>query len=524
MELNFKKMFWQWLPWVIIALGLIFRLDQYLFNRSLWLDEAFIAVNIAERTFSELLKPPLEYSSYIVPPAFLLMEKLSVTLFGNSDLILRFFPFLSGSLAMILYYPMAKRYVSERAVPVALLLFAISGPLIFYSSELKQYSSDVLIVIILFWLTDIYRTSDLTLRRLLTLTIAGTVAVWFSHPSVFILAAIGIYITVPYLLKRDWLSVARLIAVFLVWLLNFAIIYLFFIRFDTISNIWMRQFWTIENAFMPLPFSKEGFVWLCKTLLMILKYPGNLENVHLAGYLVIIGTIALFRNRKRTLFLIILPILTALTVSFFKQYAFSGRLLLFLMPGLYLIIAESIVQIKVTLSIYPKTALITVVIQLILLANIVDYPVYRRKRVQEIKPVLEYMEQTRQNKDTTYLYYWSEPAFRYYAARYNFNFEDCHMINPVPDNEYCKEVDYFRKKMGLKPVTVAGTQLILGTSESFNQSKADLDKLKNHGRVWFLFSHINEHERTLFLNYLDTLGKRLDQKTECGAFTYLYEL
>jgi len=151
MNLNIKPIFWRWLPWLIIAFGIILRLDQYLFNRSLWLDEAFFAIDVVNRTFLELFEAPLEYTSYARPPGFMLMVKLSVTWFGNSDFILRLFPFFCGVLALLLYYPMAKRYVSERAVPLALFFFAISEALIFYSSEFKQYSSDVLIVILLFF-------------------------------------------------------------------------------------------------------------------------------------------------------------------------------------------------------------------------------------------------------------------------------------------------------------------------------------------------------------------------------------
>ncbi len=45
------------LPWMIIFLGVALRLAQYLANRSLWLDESYIALNIVQRSFSQLLQP-----------------------------------------------------------------------------------------------------------------------------------------------------------------------------------------------------------------------------------------------------------------------------------------------------------------------------------------------------------------------------------------------------------------------------------------------------------------------------------
>jgi hypothetical protein len=46
---------------VLFALGLLLRLRQYLTGRSLWVDEAMLALNIVSRSFGELFKP-LDYN------------------------------------------------------------------------------------------------------------------------------------------------------------------------------------------------------------------------------------------------------------------------------------------------------------------------------------------------------------------------------------------------------------------------------------------------------------------------------
>ena len=520
MTVETKQTFFRWLPWLIIALGFILRLDQYLFNRSLWLDEAFFVVNVVDRTFLELFQAPLEYSSHIMPPGFLVMGKLSITLFGNSDFILRLYPFVCGVLSLVLFYQLAKLCISAKAVPLALFFFAISDYLIYYSSEFKQYSSDVMIVIALFLLAFNLRTHTLTYARLFLFTIAGMAAIWFSHASVFILATIGIYLALPYLRNRQWQPIISLTVVYGIWLLNFAILYFLIINVDTPSNEWLHQFWRGKDAFMP--FSAEGFQWLYDRFLLALKNPGSLDNVQVAGFVVIIGCITMLANRKGTLFLLALPVLIALIVSSFEKYVFHSRLILFLMPALYLIIAEGIVQLQVKLLAYPKTSIVTVAIQIILVVSLTDFPLHHRHVSQEIKPVLEYMQKNRQDKDTVYLYYWAEPAFRYYANFYNFNYDDCHIITPLPTKEYTNEVDYSRSKLGLKPVKVNETQCVLGISDSYRGSRRELDKLR--GRVWFIFSHVSKHRLKMFLKHLDTRGTRLDENIQPGAFAYLYKL
>jgi len=541
MNLNVKQIFWRWLPWLIIAFGIILRLDQYLFNRSLWLDEVLFAVNVANQTFLGLFEAPLDYVNYNRPPGFLLMAKLSIIWFGNSDFILRLFPFFCGTLSLLLYYRMAKIYISTQAVPLALFFFAISEALIFYSSEFKQYSSDVLIVILLFLLIATYRTHALTFTRLFILAIAGMMAIWFSYASVFILATIGIYLALPYLVKKQWQPVIKLTAVYFVWLLNFALLYFFFIHVETPMDKWVDQFWVIDNAFMPSPFSVEGFYWLYNKFFMILENPGSLgsaqkaglASLQLAGLGVIIGCIVLFAEKKWTLFLLTFPVVIALCVSFFHQYPFSGRLLLFLTPALYLILAEGITQIQIkTSNSSILSPVYTMIAKVIFIAFLVIYPTSEAIRhlshprvFEEIKPILAHIEKNRQSKDIVYLYYWAEPAFRYYATNYNFNDENCHIITPLPKNEYTKEIDYFRSKQDLKPVSVDKTQCVLGISEFFYQSQPDLDQLQNRGRVWVVFSHsINEHERNLFLNHLDTMGVRIDDNWQHGASVHLYDL
>src|SRR5690349_16225058 len=124
----------RWL-WIVSAAGIAARLEQYLFNRSLWLDEALMVLNLLHRSFAQLMKP-LDYQ-LVAPLAWLFAEKLCILLFGPGELGLRLVAAAGGTLAMGLVAVLAWRLLAPRAALVAVALFALSPPLIYYSSELK---------------------------------------------------------------------------------------------------------------------------------------------------------------------------------------------------------------------------------------------------------------------------------------------------------------------------------------------------------------------------------------------------
>ena len=523
---NKHNWFFKLLPWLIIIFGIILRWDQYWLNRSLWLDEAFLAVNL-DKTLVELLQRPLDYhDSIVAPPVFFIITKLIITLFGNTDFILRLYPFLCSILSLWLFYQLAKLTISASAVPLALFLFAISDNLIFYASGFKHYSSDVTITLLLFILAIYLLKSVITYNKLLLLTVVGTLAIWFSYPAAFILAAIGSYLIGFYLINKQWPLVTKFSLISVIWLSSFLGMYLFTVG----SNIeaspigkYLVHFWQEAKAFMPSPLSIATLKWIYYNYFKMFNNPGNLEMASLAGILFIGGCISLWAHRKTSLFLLVLPMIIVMLVSFFHYYPFADRMIIFLLPSIYLIIAESITQIQIIFLAYPNTLIITRLAQIILVVSLIDFPLYHRHYVQEIKPILEYVQHNKTPTDTIYLYHWSEPAFRYYAHFYNFSYSDCHLITPIPHYEYLKEIDYFRLKNQMEPVKVDDSQCILGVSELFEQSRFDLEQLRHHGRVWFIFSHSGEQER-FFINYLDSMGIKKAEFLQPGASVYLYEL
>src|SRR6185369_3984943 len=133
----------KWFVWLLLAFGAALRIREYLLNNALYEDEAALALNIFNKSARELFGR-LD-SNQVAPIGFLLLEKLSVTLFGTTEYALRLPALLFSVAALFLFFEVARRYVSGASLLLGLGLFASSVYVIHYSSQVKQYSADVAI-------------------------------------------------------------------------------------------------------------------------------------------------------------------------------------------------------------------------------------------------------------------------------------------------------------------------------------------------------------------------------------------
>ncbi len=488
------------LVWIIICFGIVLRFAQYQTNRSLWLDEAFLALNIVNRSFSELLQP-LDYNQG-APIGFLIVEKLAIQTFGNNEYTLRLFPLLSGIISLFVFCSMAKHQISPNAVPIALGLFAISGTLIYYSSEVKQYSSDVAIGLILYWITIYIQSRKLTAPRIVFFGAFGAIAVWFSHPAAFILAGIGGSLTLFCLVRKEWDRIGRLTIAYLLWTSSFVVVYLVSLH-DLANNEVLLGYWS--DSFMPFPpLSFADAKWFVDTFFDFFEHPGGLYLPGVAAFTFLIGTTVTFLEKRERFLLLISPLLFTLLASGFGKYPFGGRLLLVFAPLILLFVAEGTGQIIEKTR--PNSAMIGVILVGLLccqpLLSATYHLIQPRTNVggyeilEEIKPVLGYVSEHRQEGDILYLAPGSWPAFKYYQQRYGFKDGDC----------------------------IEGTT----STDHWSDYVNDLDILKGKGQVWVVFSHFQSRtaraRKDFYLYYLDSMGRRLDSFESTGAAVFLYSL
>lgn len=480
------------LIWSTIGIGMLLRGAQYLANRSLWYDELMLALNIVNKPFAQLLLP-LEYGQ-AAPIGFLMVEKVAIQIFGNNEFALRLFPLLCGMLSVYLYYEVAQRFVRRPAVIIGLAIISISDPLIYYSSELKQYSSDVAITLGLYLIGLYYlERRQLNIANGLVLGFIGAIAIWFSQPSAFVLAAMGLALLSSHLnlnSKSARSFIADTFAVSL-WITSFVLYYFIQLRY-LIHNEELVDYW--KNAFMPfLPTSLSDARWFLDAGFAIFRDPVGLSATGIAAFLFLMGCYSMYGQHKDKLYLLALPILFALLASALKKYPFSGRLLLFTVPSVVVLISAGIEEVR------DRTVKYSYAIGIVLLGLLFLHPalaagnhLMHPRTGEEIKPVLNYLKTKHREGDVEYVYYGADRAFKYYGSKYNL---------------VANHIEGVRAR------------------DNWGEYARDLAKLKGNKRVWVLFSHLyDEAERKFFLYYLGTMGTKVDSFEGQGAAVYLFDL
>jgi hypothetical protein len=492
---NLSPNFLPYLCLFIIGFGIVVRLVQYVSNRALWGDELMLALNIVERSYPDFLKP-LDHIQ-AAPPAFLWVEKLSVDVFGNNEYALRLFPFISGIISLFAFYKLAQWAVSAIAVPIALILFASLKYLVYYTTELKQYSSDVMVALLLSLVLISIRGQILGKGRSLLLGLVGVVAVWFSHPAIFVLAGMeaATLITAPQenrkaILLNRWPA-------YVLWLAGFGSLYLL-LTSKVAGNQTLQQLWGDEY-----PGSIFNLPWLLDSFGRFFYRPMGFRGINdgVAYVTFVIGCIVFYKTNRDKFLILIAPTAATLVATYLNKYPFRGRLILFLAPFFILIIAEGIAWLLSQWNQRKVLAILGVVLAVTLVfpptiraANLIVNP----EKVEEVRSVFEYIQKHKQPGDLIYSDRLNQ--FNYYG-KMRFGFADADAVQTFPE---------FWNPDGF-------------SQQSWEEYKRKAN-LQSQQRVWFIFTALIDREEVKVKPRLDQIGQQLDYYEQPGSFAYLYQL
>jgi hypothetical protein len=322
---------------LVLTGGVVLRSLHYAANRSLSMDESFIALNVIRRDTGQLLET-LDWNSG-APLAFLQIENAVTAIFGYSELAFRAYPFVASLLALVLFGVLALRLLRPWIAVLAIAYFAMLPPVISYAAVTKQYSADVLVGVAIMLLVVLVRSDEYGNRSMLALALVGLLAPAFSHPSVFYLVGACGSLAVGAWKHYGRRAVGRVAVLGAVW--GTAVIAVWLWQRGALERLaaswesgYLDSFGKIRTAF-----GESRAMFGVQSSPQTFLDPGDVATVVLVA-LVVVGVISILRSRLEDALLLLTPLAGTAVAPALGYYPLSTRTLLFTAPLLALLAAK----------------------------------------------------------------------------------------------------------------------------------------------------------------------------------------
>ena len=518
---------------VLVLVGLGLRLREYVSGRSLWMDESFVALNVLGRSLGKLLTVPLDFNQ-AVPAGFLAVEKLSTGVFGTNEYALRLFPLLCALAALPLFVGVARRTLSGIGVPFAVGLFVVSGSLVYYSSELKPYSVDVLAVLAVYAMSFATLEGRLTSRRSVVFGLVGAGFIVTSYAGIFAAAGCGIVVLAILLVERRVEQLRAVLPVAALWLLGAAAFGVFYVySFKSYTGL------GDGGGSSATPSLSHAAHWGTSVLRVLATISGFYSTLGrplvlvslLATALAVVGITNLFMYRRLELAVLAAPVAVALAAAAASRFPLLARSWLFAVPFVFVLIANGVAVIvrpfrRVAVPI--AAALFAVLALVVASFGVAVVRPFASVSPAGIKTPISYVASHWRQGDVLYVQYASQYAFGYYArcdcfAPVGRRLQSLWPLRRVPVRDHG---DQF-------PRTFESTspRLIVGTppwKTRSNDYRADVTRISRHKRAWILVTWtFSADERDFIarklLGELSSRGQETLSRSREGTNLYLYD-
>ena len=460
---------------VILSIGITLSFINFFNFRSLWLDEALLSKSIVHRNFSELLLP-LEYDQ-VAPIGFLYFENIFSTLFGNLDWSLRIFPFLSFLIAIGLIYKLNKLLFKSTLVALlAACLFCLNTYVLYYSIEIKQYMSDVLICLLII-IGALHYFDTKTKKAILMYSSITVLSVWFSNVAIIILFTVGLIGLFEFVIKDKLRTFINLLPISL-GILSFLLYYVIFIYGHPAKET-MLLYWSEKNGFL----YKDLFSWefryfirsRIQSLFMLLLELGS--NWFVAFFFIVFGFISNFKNKK-AIFILVFPIVVHLILSYFKFYPFDKRFLLYMFPILISFIAIGLYNTYICIN----RSRVNAPVYLLLIPIIINMVAVFKKipmEKEEVKQSMQFINNNIENIDKIYVYSSTKIPFEFYKNRFEKIKENTIIYGENNSQEWDKHKDQLKTLQ--KPIWLIFSHIGKKEVNGLTEEGFILENLSNNG-------------------------------------------
>lgn len=297
------------------------------------MDEIALVLNVVGRDWSGLLFRPLDHAQ-VAPFGFLLLEKASVSIGGNTEAALRFFPYVMSLASLVLFWQVSRRFLQPPAMLAALALFALSPTLTLYAGVVKQYSGDVAITLFLLWVALRVLDGPISMARAATVGVSGGLAILVSQPAVLVAAGLAVLLLVYG--RHAGTPVGRLLVIGAGWSIGAAIVaWLSLMTLSATTDEYMQSFW--RAGFIPAPWLGLGeALWIPKRTGALLTffatglyppYP-TVPEIAIVGVFTLLlplGWWHILRKDLRAGTTLAVPIVVALAAAAVRLLPLAGR-------------------------------------------------------------------------------------------------------------------------------------------------------------------------------------------------------
>ncbi len=462
--------------WALVAIGVVLRVARWAWDRSIWWDEAALAMNVLERSFGELAEP-LRFAQ-TGGIGFLWISKAMTLMFGESTLCLRFVPMAAAAASVVLFYFLARRLLDGISLVAAVGLFALNPWLIAYASEFKQYSIDVLLAVLVTWLAlrgDWRATA-----------VVGIVGAWVSLSSVFVSAGV----TAAIIAHSKQRKVAVISGVGLIALAASAAAHYLLTELSARAHVYLQRHWA--SAFAP----RDDLTWYGERLLTAMRDPCGVMLTWVALVMLLVGVAVLIRRSREHALVVLLPAAAAFVAALAGVYPLvmrlpeevvhpsGGRLVMFLVPLACVVMGCGAVVLRRGLNVVIVLALVgpmgwTGV------AALIEPP-----RFQEFREVWRGLQSKAQPGDVVYL------------------------------DQYAQSVrNYYERVLG--PVDGAEVVVCMNQRDEAGHAAQIARELGEAERIWVTFTHHPttrlKAQEAMVLRALARVGRRGDEIELVGA-------
>ncbi|WP_258098603.1 ArnT family glycosyltransferase [Marinoscillum pacificum] len=444
---------------IAFLLGLTTRAFQFFAEPSMWKDELFSVVNIENMTFWELMTQQPDYNQ-VAPVGFYVIQKLSYSLIGSTEMAFRLYPFVGSIFALWLFYLIARKFLTATKLVLAVFFMATAlGPW-WQSFNAKPYTGDILFLMFFVWvgLTILDRT--LSKKEVWIYGLIGFLGASASFPaSVFVMA-----LTAIFFLKMKEVPISKYLPLVALWLVG------------GIWNIVYAKFIISPDVAIAMAAHHSKILPPTGVIEYILFFPKQL-TLNLGDFLTVIGAnnpivvtrsiillllslitlYALIKHKRFDFFILSLPVIMMIGLVGFYILPMGGRMAYYgLWPFLLLpLIGLAFLQTKTRWARPWLTNTIAMMLVIpsvmIVILGVSSLPI----ESEPVKKMLSYYNEHKQHGDALYVLGSGDLYMSYYGPKYGIR-------------------DY-----------ILGTYEYTITAEEYAK---DLEPLKGKHRVWFLFT------------------------------------